>query len=113
MRTQNSARRLKAGLPSLHVGYKNALRADLPAEVTRPAEVADPGPSAVACIRTILAAQTDLAGAVLDGVERLAAKSRSARTVHGRLREEARGHTTCSAITGGGVVVELGVIETL
>ena len=75
MRTQNPARRFTAELTGLHVRYKNALRAALPAEVTRPAEVADLGPSAVACIRSTLVAQADLARVILAGVLRLAAKS--------------------------------------
>ena len=37
MRTQNSARRPTAELTSLHVRYKNALRAALPTKVTSPA----------------------------------------------------------------------------
>ena len=91
MRTQNSAHRPTAELTGLHVRYTNALRADLPAGVTRPAEVADLGPSAVACIRSTLAAQADLACAILADVGCLAAKSRSAKTVYERLREVVRG----------------------
>ena len=81
MRTQDVARELTAELTSLHVRYKNALRAVLPVGVRRPAEVGDLGPSAVACIRSTLFAQTELASAILRDLERLAAKSRSARTV--------------------------------
>ena len=89
-RTQHAAQKLTAELTSLHVRYKNALRAVLPPEVTRPAEVADLGSSAVACRRSTLAAQADLARAVLGDVERLAARPRSVRTVCARLREDAR-----------------------
>ena len=48
MRTQNSASRTTAELTSLHIRYTNGLRVGLPAGVTRPAEVADLGPSAAA-----------------------------------------------------------------
>ena len=113
MSTQNSARMPTAELTSPHVRYKNALRAALPAGVTRPTEVADLGPSAVACIRRTLAAQTDLARAIIADVERLASKSRSARAVHGRLREEVRDQAICNAITSGDGEVELSVVETL
>ena len=74
-------RELTAELTSLYVRYKNALRAVLPAGATRPAEVAELGPSAVACIRSTLLAQAELASAILGDVERLAARSRSARAV--------------------------------
>ena len=111
MRTQNSARRLTAQLNSLHVRYKNALRVVLPAGVTRPTEVADLGPSAVACTRSTLTAQTDLARAIFADVERLAAKSRRARTVYERLREEVRDRAICNAIASGGVEIELSAIE--
>ena len=113
VRTQNSARRPTEELTSLHVRYKNALRAVLTAVVTRPAELADLGSSAVACISSTLAAQTDLAHAVLADVERLAARSRTARTTYGRLRKNVRDQTTCYAITRGEVTVEPGVVETL
>ena len=88
MRTQHEAQKLTAELTSLHVRYKNALRAVLPAGVTRPAEEADLRPSAVACIRSTLDAQAGLGSAVLGDVGRPAAKSRSARAMCGRLREE-------------------------
>ena len=111
MRTQDAARELTAELTSLHVRYKNALRAALPAGVRRPAEVGDLGPSAVACIRSTLFAQTELADAILRDLERLAAKSRSAKTVYERLREDVRDQTICDAITSGEVRVELSVVE--
>ena len=95
MRAQNPARRLTAELTSLHVRYKNALRAVLPAGVTRPAEVA--------CTRSIPAAQTDLARAILADVERPAAKSRRAGAVYGRLRGYVHDKTICNAITIGDV----------
>ena len=113
MRTQNPARRPTAELTSLHVRYKNALRAFLPGGVTRPAEVADLGPSVVARTRSTLVAQTELARAIITDVERLATRSRGARTVYERLREDARDQTICNAITSGEVKVELSVIETL
>ena len=113
LRTQSSARWPTAKLTGLHGRYKNALRAVLPAGVTRPAEVADLGPSAIACIRSTLAAQTGLVHTILADVERLAAKSWSAKTVYERLRKDVRDQTTCRAITSGGMVVELGVVETL
>ena len=74
MRTQDTARELTAELTSLHIRYKNALRAVLPAGVRRPAEVGDLGLSAAACIRSNLLAQAELAGAIFGDVERLAAK---------------------------------------
>ena len=52
---QNPARRPTAEFTSLHVRYMNALRAVFPAGVTRPAKLADLGPSAVACFRSTLA----------------------------------------------------------
>ena len=70
-------------------------------------------PSTGACIRSTLAVQTDLARAVLGDVERLAARSRSARAVCERLREDAHDQTICNAITSGEVHVELSAIETL
>ena len=103
MRTQDAALELTAELTSLHVRYRNALRAVLPAGVRRPAEVGDLGPSAVACIRNPLLAQAELASAILGDVERLAAKSRSAITVCERLREDVRDQTICTAITSGEV----------
>ena len=111
MRTQDAARELTAELTSLHVRYKNALRAALPVGVRRPAEVGDLGPSAVACIRSTLFAQTELADAILRDLERLAGKSRSAKTVYERLREDVRDQTICDAITSGEVQVELSVVE--
>ena len=111
MRTQDAARELTAELTSLHVRYKNALRAALPVGVRRPAEVGDLGPSAVACIRSTLFAQTELADAILRDLGRLAAKSRSAKTVYERLREDVRDQTICDAITSGEVQVELSVVE--
>ena len=102
---------LTAELTSLHVRYKNALRAVLPAGVRRPAEVGDLGPPAVACIRSTLFAQTELAIAILGDVERLAAKSRSATAVYERLREDVRDQTICDAITCGEVQVELSELE--
>ena len=113
MRTQHAARKLTAELTSLYVRYKNAQRAVLPTGVTRPAEVADLGPSAVACIRRTLAALAELASAVLGDVERLAAKHRSARAECERLREDARDQTICNAITSGEVQVELNAIVAL
>ena len=71
----------------------------------------DLGPFAVACTRSTLFAQAELASAILGDVERLAAKSRSARTVCERLRGDVRDQTTCNAITSGEVQVNLSVIE--
>ena len=106
MRKHNSARRLTAKLTCLYVQYKNALRAALPAGVTRPGEVADLGQSAVARIRSTLAAQTDLARAILADVERFAAKSSSSRAMYGRLSEEVRDQAICNAIASGEVKLE-------
>jgi len=85
----------------------------LPAGVTRPAEVGDLGPSAVACIRSTLLSQAELASAIVGDVERLAAKSRSARAVCERLLEGVRDQTICNAITCGEVQVMLSAIEVL
>ena len=112
MRTQYAARKLTAELTCVCVWYKHALRAVLPPGVSWPAEVTALGLSAVACIRSALAAQADLARAILD-VKRLAAKPRSARTACERLCEDIRHQTTTIVITCGEVQVELGVIETL
>ena len=105
MRTQDAAREPTAELTSLHARYKNALRAVLPAGVTRPAELGDLGLSAVACIRSTLFTQAELASANLGDVERLAARSRSARAVCERLREDVRDQTTCDAIKSSEVQV--------